>query len=223
VPTFFMSSAAGDDDHYVEQFHRDLCARVAELTGEPTAEAGFLGTVGAGTARWPERMAAALGRCDVFIALCSPRYWLNDICGRQYWVFGERLREHENRSGERSPALIPLMWTPTTALTGTAPFFVRPDDGTAHRGLRRYVRLHGLRPAYHEFLDRLATRIVACAATHRLPQDVPIAELADTPSAFSIADLREPHHASAPAAADARPAGNAAPPGEPATAREPNP
>jgi FxsC-like protein len=188
VPNFFVSSAAGDDDHYVAQFHRDLCARIAALTGDRESEVGFLGTAAAGGRSWPERMATALAQCGVFIALCSPRYFLNHICGRQYWIFKERLRRHERNSGTRSPALIHLMWTPTDAPADSDPMLVRPDDGTAHRGLRRYVRLRGLRPAYEEFLDRLAGQVASVARAHPLPSDPPIPDLADTPSAFAVAN-----------------------------------
>nr|MDT0659632.1 FxsC protein [Micromonospora sp. DSM 115978] len=186
MPNFFLSSAAGDDDHYVEQFHHDLCSRVAELSGAHESDVGFLGTVRADDRTWPDGMATALSRCDAFIALWSPRYFLNDNCGRQYWAFNERIR----RQGAPAPALIPLMWTPTTTLTGASPAYVRPDDGAARRGLRRYVRLRGLREPYDAFVTRLATRLVAAAGPDLPSPDFTVAALLDTPSAFAVADLR---------------------------------
>jgi FxsC-like protein len=135
-------------------------------------------------------MADALGRCHVFIALWSPRYFLNEMCGRQYWVFNERLRRQQTGSGGRPRSLLPLMWTPTNALAGASPLFVRPDDGVALRGLRRYVRLRGLREPYEAFVGRLAEQVVTAAQASALPQNIPVPALLETPSAFTVADLR---------------------------------
>lgn len=194
-----MSSAAGDDDQYVEDFHQDLCRRVAELASERETVDGFLGTIGSETPNWPAGMATALSRCDVFIAVLSPRYFLNRNCGKQYWVFNQRLRQFEAETGVHVPALLPVMWSPTHSMIDIPMTEVTPDDETAHRGLRRYVRITRLRDDYERFIERLAQQIISVTREHRLPQDTPVPDLTQTPSAFTVADLRVDPAAATPA------------------------
>lgn len=194
-----MSSAAGDDDQYVEDFHQDLCRRVAELTNEHETVEGFLGTISSETRNWPANMATALSRCDVFIAILSPRYFLNRTCGKQYWVFNQRLRRYEAETGVRAPALIPVVWSPTKS-TGDMPVSgVTPDDETVRQGLRRYVRITRLRDDYERFIGRLAQQIISVTREHRLPKEAPVPDLTQTPSAFAITDLRTDPATAAPA------------------------
>lgn len=190
MPRFFLSAAIGDDDHYVEQFYQDLCRQVSTLTGEPEREVGFLGTAANGDRSWPRGMSAALARCEVFVALCSPRYFLHEVCGKQWWVFNERLRGHEQQTGVRPPSLIALAWTLTDTVPTGAPPIVVPGQGGQRRGLRQFVRLKSLQDAYHTFLADLASQIVSTAHEYPLAPSDPIRPLAETPSAFALADLR---------------------------------
>jgi FxsC-like protein len=190
MPNLFLSAAVGDDDHYVDQFFRDLRRQVSTLTGEPERDSAFLGTAPNASRAWPHSMAVALGRCDVFVALCSPRYFMNEVCGKQWWVFNDRLHRYEKQTGVRPPALVALAWTPTDAVPALASQVVPPSEDAPRRGLRQFVRLQTLRDSYHAFVADLADKIVMTARDHPLPRSEPIPELASTPSAFTLADLR---------------------------------
>jgi FxsC-like protein len=162
---------------------------VATLTGEPERDSAFLGMAPNAGRVWPHDMAAALARCDVFVALCSPRYFLNEVCGKQWWVFNDRLRRYEKQAGVRPPALIALPWTLIDAIPALASQVVLPDQVGPRRGLRQFVRLKSLRDSYHAFVADLADKIVLAARAHPLPRDETVRDLTSTPNAFTVADL----------------------------------
>ncbi|MFB9356850.1 TIR domain-containing protein, partial [Actinoplanes nipponensis] len=89
---FFLSYARGRDDVYVHQFFQDLSQEVRALAGlGPEAEVGFLDhrSIQPGDV-WPETLVDALSRCQAFLALCSPAYFLSEPCGREWAIFAER-------------------------------------------------------------------------------------------------------------------------------------
>ncbi|HCT76681.1 MAG TPA: hypothetical protein DGG94_09300 [Micromonosporaceae bacterium] len=185
---FFVSHAQGDDDHYVQEFFDDLCAEVGTLIGASRKSAiGFLGTdSGRPGGEWPPAMAEALSTCQVFIPLCSPRLFLSNLCGKQWWIFSERLRRYTEETGRHADSLISLMWAQTEVPLG----FVSPDPGQPDRSLRQYLRLRSLRHSYRLFMTVLAKQIVATARDQEIPSYGMVPKLAVTRSAFAVADAR---------------------------------
>ncbi|MGN9911626.1 FxsC protein [Phytohabitans sp. LJ34] len=187
MPNFFLSWAAGEDDLHVRQLFVDLRRAVSTLTGQPEPECGFSGGVPATLEAWPAGMVPALAESDVFVALWSPRYALNEACGRQLWIFEERLRRQGREPGSGSPALIVLAWALADPMPQLASATLVPEYGGTRRGVRQLVKLRGLRERYETFVADVAREIVAAAADSP-PVLASIPALADTPSVSTMAD-----------------------------------
>jgi FxsC-like protein len=176
LPQFFLSRAPGDDDSYALRFFGDLSDKVREVTGTD-GPVGFVDTVDTdGRSPWSAEAWHALSSCRVFVALCSPRYLLSERCGREWWVFAERLRRYERTTGEHAPALIPIVWS-----DGGGP------GGSGDEEVRQLIRLRSLRPRYETFLDSLARRIVGSGERHDIPPSSPDLDPATVPNAFDQA------------------------------------
>jgi FxsC-like protein len=188
LPQFFLSRAAGDDDSYSLRFFRDLSAKVAEFAGGD-GDVGFVDVdhrsgVDPGSP-WSTAAWDALLSTQVFVALCSPGYYLNDRCGREWWIFAERLGRYERLTSRRAPALIPVPWSGADAARGGQ---ADPDGGDE---VRHLVRLRSLRPRYEAYVAALARQIVDTAREHRIPELDPEPDRATIPSVFDAADLRD--------------------------------
>ena len=219
MPHFFLSYAQGDDDRYVELFFHELAARVGRLVGvDDEVKVSYLGGMSPYSINeWPSSQASALATCHAFVALASPRYFLNENCGRQWWVFTERLRRQDRTVTETSSGLLPVLWTSAAVLPAglAAPPLLRPrpaqaspaqaspaqagpaadgDTDAAPRGLRQFVRLRGLRDSYRDFVDELAHTIAAQSRRAApLPYE-PLPRIAATPSAFHGMTSTRPDH-----------------------------
>ena len=189
---FFLSHAHGDDDSYVAKFFRDLCAEVERLVGEVDQEVGFLATAGADSwARHPRAVDAALANCRVFIALCSPRYFLSERCGREWSLFADRLRRYERNTHEDPDVLIPIVWARADPPASAAEIRGRLDAGPAspsREGVSQLIRLRSWRRSYVDFVGALARRVVAAANRYDIPPPAPGVDLRSVASAF---DYRE--------------------------------
>lgn len=179
MPNFFLSSAAGDDDQYVRQFFDDLRGRVSASSSDHGAGFSFLGTVGNRDNALPADMLLRLASCDVFVALTSPRYFRTEACGRQWQIFADRFP-----AGARRSAMIAVAWAAGAVAPGFAGEVMTPPSEEAGRGLRQLIRLHSLRPAYEDFVDRLAARIVAVGETSPAPTAEQVSDFTAVPSAF---------------------------------------
>jgi FxsC-like protein len=172
---FFLSYARGDDDVFIQQFFRDLSSEVRSHAGlRADKEVGFLDihSIELGAA-WNPRLSAALATCRAFVALCSPRYFVSEFCGKEWTVFAERLHEYERSNGLQPPALLPLHWTPQRWTPEVAAARQYNNDNLpmayGRNGLRQLMRLQRHRDSYLEFVPELARQIVETAETHPLP------------------------------------------------------
>jgi len=115
---FFMSYAhAGPDSNLAaERFYKELRGDLQTLVGLPVGtDMGFFDTEGLRPAvRWRDELAAALGNCQVLVALLSVPYLHSEWCGKEWHAF--TLREREPRPGGRpvqnQGAIIPVRWAP---------------------------------------------------------------------------------------------------------------
>jgi FxsC-like protein len=180
VPSYIVSSAAGDDDPYVQDFFDDLAAAVGRLA-EPVR--GFLAISASDLRHWPNDLARAIGTCDAFIALYSRRFWLNPVCGRQWRIFDQR----RGADGGPSP-LIAVPWTADAVipelLAGRATALATPSRS----GLRQLVKLHSRREEYRIFLSELAEFIVGAARPGRVPRWDVVPALPEVANAFDTRD-----------------------------------
>ncbi|GAB3810348.1 TIR-like protein FxsC [Micromonospora zhanjiangensis] len=172
---FFLSYARSGDDPYVQQFYRDLCSEVRVRAGlASTEEVGFLDShsIDIGST-WSVDLVEALSECRSFLALCSPRYFLSEPCGREWQIFDERLARHERNTGARSNALLPVFWLPPRRVPEAVSRRQYDNEAfsDAYRrdGLRQLMRLSRNRDEYLDMLSILADRIVENALVDPLP------------------------------------------------------
>jgi TIR domain len=123
APLFFLSHAnpawRGIDGQYrpnrrTSKFFDDLSENVAELVSRPVgSEPGFMDRSIASGTNWPDELLAAVGRCQVFVALLSDPYVASSWCSKEWYAFSRRTvyrRAREGRTDETG--IIPVIWTP---------------------------------------------------------------------------------------------------------------
>ncbi|MDG4827861.1 TIR-like protein FxsC [Solwaraspora sp. WMMD1047] len=193
---FFLSYARSDDDPYVEQFFRDLCGEVRVRAGLASSEeVGFFDThsIGIG-ATWSSELVDALAESGTFVALCSPRYFVSEACGREWQIFTERVERHQLATGSRSRTIIPAFWLPPRQVPEAVQRLQYDSaafgEGYRRDGLRQLLRLSRNQDEYIELLAVLADQIVENVDTDPLP---PIprqerVEFVGVPSAFHQAE-----------------------------------
>lgn len=185
---FFLSYAEGQHDDLVEAFFTDLSGEVREHAGrDRDDDVGFRAHSGYNGAHWSPSLVEALQTTRTFIALCSPGYFRSPSCGKQWWVFAQRLARLR-AAGLHAPALLPLFWLPTEIPAHLTDLQYRdPSFGAAydHHGLRRLLQLDRLRDDYIEFVSAVATRVTSTAEQHAPPALVPPPTFASAANAFA--------------------------------------
>jgi len=188
---FFLSRAPGDDDRYVAKFYEDLSAEVERLVD---AE-GEVGAVTVQSSVGSDDVAnEALGACRVFVALCSPRYFLTERCGREWALFADRVRRYERAMGTEPEVLIPIVWAYTDPLARPVGVTERlgagPEPPTPE-GVSQLIRLRRLRSSYRDFVRSLARRIVTAANAYEIPPPSPGFTLRSVASGFGYPDWHQ--------------------------------
>lgn len=189
---FLLSYDREDGDGgYVKEFFNQLADELARRrAGWHKDRVGYLDVKVPTGSRWPDRLSAALGTCQVFLALYSPRYFDSEYCGKEWWIFSERVREYETQKSREAELIIPVLWEPTP---GDIPAVARPLQYKEHlfpavysqKGLRRIVKLQGRYPEeYDTILNVLADRIVNCHDTHVLAPATRLVNIATATNAF---------------------------------------
>jgi hypothetical protein len=118
LPPFFISYAhAGtESNRAAERFYHELRGVLQPLVAPPVGtEMGFFDIAGLPTGvRWRYELAAALGTCQVLVALLSVPYLKSDWCGKEWHAF--TMREVSRQPGLVTPgnqgAIIPVRWAP---------------------------------------------------------------------------------------------------------------
>lgn len=177
LPVFFLGRAVGDDDSYALRFFRDLSSKVAELLGI-NGDVGFVDTgslsQSGGRSWWRPAAWDAVMSCQSFVALCSPKYLLDERCGRELWLFSDRLGRYEQVTACRSRAFIPVLWSSSAAL----------GRGGTDPDVSHLIRLRSLRPRYEAYVMSLAERIVAVTQDCDIPAGNPDLDPETVPNVF---------------------------------------
>jgi FxsC-like protein len=188
---FFLSYARDDDPNYVDRFFEDLSRTVRDLAGVDNHEpVGFLDhqSISVGQS-WANELENALGTCRCFVALTSPRYFRREYCGREWYVFSERLAAYERRWQRPAPALLPIQWIPIQQPTSVAAVQRFDGDGDPmyeNYGLRQMLELKRFRDSYRTFVFMLARRIVEVAGAHEVPASRSGPRLRDAENIFAM-------------------------------------
>jgi hypothetical protein len=118
LPPFYLSYAhAGpESNRAAELFYRQLRGDLQPLVSVPVGTGmGFFDAEGLTAAeRWRHELAAALGTCQVLVALLSVPYFNSEWCGKEWHAF--TAREQEELPGRARPQfqgpIIPVRWAP---------------------------------------------------------------------------------------------------------------
>ncbi|HKT03237.1 MAG TPA: FxsC protein [Rugosimonospora sp.] len=175
---YFVSYARGDDDSYVAKFRRDLSEAVQDRGRRDRALPNG----------WPSGSGDTPATCQAFVALCSPRYFLSDRCGREWSTFTRRLDRYHRETGRTPASLIPVVWAGTRLLDAARDVPGWQDATSppfAEHELRQLIRLHSRRQDYEDVVAALADRILAVAREHHLPPEPPAADPESAANAFA--------------------------------------
>ncbi|MFG2720463.1 TIR-like protein FxsC [Streptomyces sp. NPDC048416] len=201
-PYFFLSYAHTpksdpkdkDPNLWVQRFFRDLCAHVMQLTSLPAGSAGFMDQQMQPGEGWQERLSEALAFCKVFVPLYSPRYFLSEQCGREWFAFSSRAAVQNTRtngnSGNPVTGVVPALWVPVPprqlpqAAERLQFNHATFGDEYADEGFYGLIKLNYLRDQYERAVYRLAKRIVSVAQQNELEHGDPHQDYAKVPPAF---------------------------------------
>ncbi|WP_257217344.1 TIR-like protein FxsC [Streptomyces sp. HG99] len=196
-PYFFLSYAhtpvvpgGGDPDHWVYVLYKDLCDHIMALTDLPAGlPAGFMDREMRSGDQWPQKLSENLATCRVFVPLFSPRYFMSESCGREWFAFNERVLRARAMGSGSLPAIVPALWTPVEyAQLPDSVRHIQVDHATfgdryAANGIYGLIKINRLRDEYEETVLGLAQRIVRVAQEAPLPPSPP-RPYESTPSAF---------------------------------------
>ncbi|MER5559844.1 MULTISPECIES: TIR-like protein FxsC [Streptomyces] len=201
-PYFFLSYAHTpksdpkdkDPNLWVQRFFRDLCAHVMQLTPLPAGSAGFMDQQMQPGEGWQERLSEALAFCKVFVPLYSPRYFLSEQCGREWFAFSSRAASqntrHSNNNSNPVTGIVPALWVPVPTRQLPQPAerlqfnHATFGDEYADEGFYGLIKLNYLRDQYERAVYRLAKRIVSVAQQAQLEHGDPHQDYAKVPPAF---------------------------------------
>lgn len=99
---------------YVRQFYDDLCDELARRAGWDKDSIGYWDQRVPVGARWPDRLVEALRTCRVFVPLYSPRFYGSAYCGREWWIFSERVGDYEAQARQAADLIVPVVWESTS-------------------------------------------------------------------------------------------------------------
>lgn len=171
APYFFLSYAhtpALDEaentvpDKLVEIFYEDLRRYVAEVDDVPHRSLpAFIGREarsGDQSLGWSPQARLALSTCRVFVALCSPRYFESEWCGREWSAFAAR-------SPGAQAAIVPVLWA--NVPLGDLPEAARGVQLTelldVDSDIYSLMTLDKHRAQYQHVMQRIARRITTTA------------------------------------------------------------
>ena len=199
-PYFFLSyahtprndSEIAGPNAWVKKLYDGLCAHILEMTSLPVgARAGFLDQGMALGTRWTDELSENLARCHVFVPLYSPRYFISEQCGREWWAFSQREIYRRTLRGEsRESAIVPALWVPVelAQLPQVAKDlqFQHADFGEdyAAEGFYGLTKLSYLKDQYELAVYRLAQRIVRASRAIDLEEGQVYRQYETLPSAF---------------------------------------
>jgi len=112
----FLSYTSKDaQDSQFRGFLKDLCQFIATNTifGPDDDELAFRDRKNLKIGeKWESELREALEVSSVFLCLTSPGYFSRAFCGREFYIFDQRVKKYEGVNGLQPPAIIPVIWAP---------------------------------------------------------------------------------------------------------------
>ncbi|MGW0712778.1 TIR-like protein FxsC [Streptomyces sp. NPDC002643] len=199
-PYFFLSYAhtprgdlgGADPNIWVRKLYDSLCEYIMELTDLPRgAKVGFMDQGTQMGTEWADELSVNLARCKVFVPLYSPRYFVSEQCGREWWAFAQRQVNQRARGGVSwENAIIPALWVPVEP--AQMPQVARDlqfdhaafGQDYADEGFYGLTKLRYLRDEYERAVYRLAKQIVRVAKETDLDEGRISLDYESQPAAF---------------------------------------
>jgi TIR domain len=97
------------------KFFEDISVNVAELVTRPAgSDPGYMDSRSIPDGgRWSAELLTAVGSCQVFVALLSPRYFVSRWCGMEWHAFSQRQVYHQSDGSiSDRTTIIPVIWAP---------------------------------------------------------------------------------------------------------------
>jgi hypothetical protein len=175
MPLFFFSHERNPTESLVHRFYDELCDEVIQHASRrlTPATVGYIDNeADAHRADWPPQRLASLQSCRAFVALCSPLYFQNPVCGKEWGFFQQRLTARPVTQ-RNVAALFPIMWL-NSELPPIAMSFNFDDPLFSavyrQRGLRDLMRFRRYRDDYLEFVTAVARRIAPLVRQPKPPE-----------------------------------------------------
>lgn len=173
---FLFSYAWADHNQFLHRFYEDLREEARLLVGVPLAQVGFRDAISIDlSARWSDVLVDELMTCKVFVALCSPTYFLSENCGKEWAAFYHRMELYAEKNGIKPPpSIIPVLWAPIPeppkAMSDIQ--WTKEEFGDMYRdeGLLSLMRRREHKQTYRDIVRALAIRIRDVARQHCLPE-----------------------------------------------------
>ncbi|MFJ3310663.1 TIR-like protein FxsC [Streptomyces sp. NPDC086549] len=165
-PYFYLSYSRRDDEEAedVRRFYEDLQAQLTRLGADLETSPPFSDMELTPGQDWLATLSRNIGRARTLVVLYSPALFRSRWAGREWAAFEERLREHQERTGQFPGSLIPVQWSP---LPDDLPEEVRHIQylgvPTGLRGLDRRDP-----DAYQRVVRQVAAAVRDAAETNRL-------------------------------------------------------
>lgn len=186
APYFFLSYAHSaplegaepePTDSWVAAVFEDLSEAVrAAARLERQRPVGFFDGLLNANDSWKTRVTWELGGANVFVPLCSPKYFSMTVPGREWACFSSRLLDDSPE--DLRAHVVPVLWAPMAGAEGPRdlpePLGLVPDvPEYAENGLRALKALK-LSEQYERVVARLAERIVETARSRPLARSAPL-------------------------------------------------
>ncbi|MET8150277.1 hypothetical protein ACIBSW_13305 [Actinoplanes sp. NPDC049668] len=158
------TDAPEDGDHTVGELFRRLSDEVRGIVGGGrSAVVGYFDDTSRPAENWKTELGDVLGRADVFVALYSPKYFIQSVPLRERAAYLHRMAGRE-----QALRLLPVLWVPWESWNHqeerAASLTLAPRISEyTENGLRALCRLTAYETQYGEIVRRLARRIVDVA------------------------------------------------------------
>ena len=142
---FLSYDSKNSKDAQFQGFFKDLCREIS-LRTQFTAEderIAFRDRISLPLGeQWGAPLRQALEQSSVLLCLSAPGYYNKSFCGKEFYIFQQRIKKHANAAGYVLPKILPIIWVPEALPSEMNEYVWKHDDlpdEYSEKGLR-YLR-----------------------------------------------------------------------------------
>ena len=142
--------------------------------------------------KWEPELRDALEVSSVMLCITSEAYYRKAFCGKEFYIFQQRLKKYEEEKGSPPPVILPVIWAPHKIPPLMNAYVWKQDDMPEEyeeRGLRELRWLN--RSLYKKALAAIARKVVEVWQTREKAvekQSGAASEFEQIPNAFGGAE-----------------------------------